>query len=282
MERLINHVIQQPTGKPILIDLIWKKNQVKKPIIIFCHGYKGYKDWGAWNLMINVFAKSDFVVMKFNFSHNGGTIDQPIDFPDLEAFGNNTYTQELEDLDNVLDWISLSTDIPENEIDKKNIILMGHSRGGGVAIIKASEDDRITKLITLASISDIGARFPTDEALNQWKEKGVRYILNGRTKQSMPHYFSFYEDYENNNVRLDIKKSAITIKKKPWLIIHGEQDEAVKITEAQSLHHWNPNSILKVIPQAGHTFGSKHPWTEKSLPEDLKKAVKLCVDFSKI
>ena len=56
------------------------------PLIIFCHGYKGFKDWGAWNLMAEAFAKIGFCFIKFNFSHNGGTIEQPIDFPDLEAF----------------------------------------------------------------------------------------------------------------------------------------------------------------------------------------------------
>ena len=32
-------------------------------------------------------------------------MDQPIDFPDLEAFGNNNYTKELDDLRSVIDWV---------------------------------------------------------------------------------------------------------------------------------------------------------------------------------
>ena len=37
-----------------------------------------------------------------------GTVQQPIDFPDLEAFGHNNYTKELDDLDQVLNWVELT------------------------------------------------------------------------------------------------------------------------------------------------------------------------------
>ena len=93
-----HYVIDGKHQKPILIDTTCVSKKTKLPIIIFCHGYKGFKDWGAWNLMANAFAKAGFLFLKFNFSHNGGTVEQPIDFPDLEAFGNNNYTKELDDL----------------------------------------------------------------------------------------------------------------------------------------------------------------------------------------
>jgi hypothetical protein len=35
-------------------------NTEKRPLVIFVHGYKGYKDWGAWDLMAEKFAESDF------------------------------------------------------------------------------------------------------------------------------------------------------------------------------------------------------------------------------
>ncbi|WP_435524823.1 hypothetical protein [Chryseobacterium indoltheticum] len=36
--------------------------------------------------------------VKFNFSHNGTTVEDPENFADLEAFGNNNYSKELSDL----------------------------------------------------------------------------------------------------------------------------------------------------------------------------------------
>src|SRR5690606_40169934 len=55
-----------------------------KKIVVFLHGFKGFKDWGHFNEVMHFFAENNMVFVKFNFSHNGGTIDQPIDFPDLD------------------------------------------------------------------------------------------------------------------------------------------------------------------------------------------------------
>ena len=106
MKIIKNIRINGKYNKPILTDIFFKESNQLKSIIIFCHGYKGFKDWGAWNLMAETFANAGFFFVKFNFSHNGGTVEQPTDFPDLEAFGNNNYSKELDDLGNVIDWVS--------------------------------------------------------------------------------------------------------------------------------------------------------------------------------
>ena len=55
-------------------------------VVVFVHGYMGFKDWGAWHLMMKHFVNEGFAFVKYNVSHNGGTIENPIDFPDLGAF----------------------------------------------------------------------------------------------------------------------------------------------------------------------------------------------------
>ena len=121
--KLINHILDRGDKKPILWDAYFNNNSKQKPLVIFCHGYKGFKDWGAWNLMAERFAEAGFFFVKFNFSHNGGTLEQPIDFPDLEAFGNNNYTKELDDLDALLNWITDTQDY-KNELDINSIALI--------------------------------------------------------------------------------------------------------------------------------------------------------------
>ena len=39
-----NIVINGKHEKSILIDLFFEESNTKNPIIIFCHGYKGFKD----------------------------------------------------------------------------------------------------------------------------------------------------------------------------------------------------------------------------------------------
>ncbi|WP_434037141.1 alpha/beta hydrolase family protein [Formosa sp. 4Alg 33] len=279
MTHHLNIPLQGKHGKPILTDVCYTKNNLLKPIIIFCHGYKGFKDWGAWNLMGEAFAKAGYFFIKFNFSHNGGTPEQPIDFPDLEAFGQNNYTKELDDLKSVIDWITNSTDY-NTEVNTDNISLIGHSRGGGIVTIKAEEDPRITSVISLAGVSDYASRMSSGDALKQWKTNGVEYVVNGRTKQNMPHYYQFFEDFKAHENRLNIERATSQLKI-PHLIIHGDNDSSVKIEEAYNLHQWNPDSKLKIIAGANHVFETSHPWNQDQLSIQLQEVVNTVLDFLK-
>jgi pimeloyl-ACP methyl ester carboxylesterase len=264
-------------NKPILTDVFYKESNIKKPIVIFCHGYKGYKDWGAWNLAAKEFASNDLFFVKFNFSHNGGTVEEPIDFPDLEAFGQNNFILELNDLETIIDWISTNSEF-KNEVDTENITLIGHSRGGGIVTIKASENNKIGKVISWCGVSDFGVRFPSGELLEGWKEAGISYIENARTKQQMPHYFQFYTNFKENEERLTIK-NAVSKLNIPQLIIYGEKDEVVKPKEAENLHSWNQKSKLICIKGMNHPLGCTQPWKKDEMPVSLAEAVKKTIHF---
>ncbi|WP_203257510.1 alpha/beta hydrolase family protein [Hyunsoonleella ulvae] len=274
-----NIILEGQHNKPILTDVFYKDNNQAKPVIVFCHGYKGFKDWGAWDLMAKAFADQGYFFIKFNFSHNGGTVKQPIDFPDLEAFGNNNYTKELDDLGTVIDWI-FNNEAYRNNINSNHISLIGHSRGGGIVTIKAEEDSRIANVISLAGVCDYGKRSSTIGDLKAWKKEGVKYVLNGRTKQQMPHYYQFYEDFIKNEERLTIKR-AVSNLKVPYLIIHGDNDTSIFIEEAQQLHKWYPKSQLEIIKGADHVFNVKHPWEHQTMSEALNSAINVIKAFIK-
>lgn len=279
MKSIKNIVIDGKHSKPILIDVSFENNFKKKPLVVFCHGYKGYKDWGAFDLMSATFVENELFLLKFNFSHNGGTIDEPIDFPDLEAFGNNNFSKEQDDLGSVLDWV-LSNDEYIDEIDTRDITLIGHSRGGGAVILKAAVDKRITKLVTWASVSDYKSRFPVGPALEYWKKEGVAYIENGRTLQQMPHYIQFYNDFVENENKLTIRTAAESLQI-PHLVVHGTEDATVPLIEAESIHKWSSNSELFLIPNGDHGFGAKQPWEEVELPKDFLKVLEKTIQFIK-
>ena len=46
-----NIILKRKNKKPILIDVFYEEGGIGQPLVIFCHGYKGFKDWGPWNLM---------------------------------------------------------------------------------------------------------------------------------------------------------------------------------------------------------------------------------------
>ncbi|MBJ7879564.1 alpha/beta hydrolase family protein [Gelidibacter salicanalis] len=273
-----NNILNRASKKPILWDAFYNATGIQKPLVIFCHGYKGFKDWGAWDLVGEAFAQADLFFVKFNFSHNGGTMEQPIDFPDLEAFAENNYSKELEDLEDLINFFRSTSNPFQAEIDPNKLILIGHSRGGGIVTIKATEDDRITKVITWASVSDFGKRTATSGELEQWQKDGVKYVLNGRTKQQMPHNYQFYEDFKANESRLNIEK-AVKKLNIPHLIIHAKDDPSVAFSEAEALHSWNTKSILFPIENSDHVFGASHPWQPEVLPAPLEKVVQKSTAF---
>ena len=275
-----NNLLLSEERKAIVYDVFYTPSSKPKPLVIFSHGYKGFKDWGAWDLVAEAFAKSGFFFLKFNFSHNGGTASQPIDFPDLEAFGHNNFSIELDDLNRVIDFV-ISDNTYSPLINSEKISLIGHSRGGGIVLIKAEEDPRITSVVTWAGVSDFKARFQVEtKEFANWQAAGITFIENSRTKQKMPHYFQFYKDFLDNEYRLTIKRAVQNLKK-PQLIVHGSEDSTVLKKEALAMKKWNPDSQLEIINDADHTFGTIHPWEKPYIAEAMQKAVELTVAFLK-
>lgn len=279
MPTVKNFILQGKTTKPMVADVFFNNTQQPKPIVIFCHGYKGFKDWGAWPFMAQKFATNGFFVITFNFSHNGGTPENPTDFSDLEAFAEDNFSKQLQDLQRVIDWISTTKEFV-NEANVQTINLMGHSRGGGIVLLKSAENKHIKKVVTLGGVCDFATRFPQGKKLEAWKKEGVYYVKNSRTQQELPHHFQFYEDFQAHKNRFNIKKAVnrLTI---PQLIIHAQDDETVSLNEAKNLHRWNPNSKLVILKKGGHTFGTKHPWETGELPAPVLKIIKKTTTFLK-
>jgi pimeloyl-ACP methyl ester carboxylesterase len=277
MEILKNLEVAGSDGRTMLTDIFYKKTSKPKPVIIFIHGFKGFKDWGAFNEIAEFFARNGFIFLKFNFSHNGTNPENPTEFADLEAFGNNNFSKELFDLDCMINYIYTSGKIPSAEMDLKQLNLIGHSRGGGIAILKAAQDDSVKILATWAAVNDFGYAWDEDRIV-YWKVRGVMHIENARTKQRMPLYYQLYEDFIANKAKLDIP-SAVKKIKKPFLVIHGTEDEAVDFKHALEMKRWNPSIKLDLIPHANHVFGVKHPHKEIELPFDLKVVIEHTRDF---
>lgn len=277
--RLLNQKLKRTNKRTILFDCYFNPNQRALPLVIFCHGYKGFKDWGPWSLVAETLAKENMFFVKFNFSHNGTSLSQPNEFSDLEAFSNNTYSKELEDLNDVIAYFKNGAH--KNRLDLKNICLIGHSRGGGIVLLSASQRNDISKIITWASVSDYRKRFNEgSEIFIKWKSEGVKYIENKRTGQLLPHKFNFYEDFIKNEKYLDIQK-AINSLNQPVLLIHGGKDDAVNVKESKELHKLCNTSQLKIIEEANHVFNAKHPWDNSNLPEALNIVVKYTAEFIK-
>lgn len=244
-------------GDAVHADARYRDDGAIKPVVVFCHGFKGFKDWGPFPTWGRRLAEAGFVSVLFNFSYNGVSPDQPTAFTELDKFADNTFTRELDDLRAVLDAIEEGM-LSEGPLDAERIGLMGHSRGGGTAILHAARDDRVRALVTWSAVSSFVDRF-TDAQVHDWETQGYTVVVNSRTGQRMHLNRVLYEDARAHRDALDIKAAAseVTV---PWLIVHARDDEAVSFEAAEALQAANPEAELVVV-SGGHTFGGAHPFT---------------------
>ena len=251
-----------------------------KPVLVFVHGFKGFKDWGAWRLMMDILAQAGFVVVKANLSHNGTTVEAPTDFVDLEAFGRNTYSRELDDVGAWLDAIEAGQlPVPAEEVDASRLGIIGHSRGGALVLLKAAEDARVKAVATWAAVADLAKRYP-DALKAEWKEKGVRYIPNARTGQQMPQYWSRMEDLEQNAERLSVPRAVASLTQ-PLLVVHGDADPTVLVADAEALASQQPTAQKLIVPGGDHVFQMRHPWSESTLPPEAQAVADRTAAFFK-
>jgi dipeptidyl aminopeptidase/acylaminoacyl peptidase len=268
-------MIPGPNDRPITFDVTIPSTAGPHPVVIFAHGFKGFKDWGPFGLLARAFAEAGFAFVKFNFSFNGTTPERPHDFADPGAFSENNFTRELNDLNSIIDFTSHQH--MEWQIDPDRLFLTGHSRGGGTVIIQSSEDPRVRGLATWASVSDF-AGFLSIADHKVWKELGVVYVENARTGQQMPLSYQLYEDYTGNMERLSIE-SAVSKLDKPYLVVHGTADETVPFTHASALAALSSRVRLYAVPGANHTFGGSHPFGSAELPGHFAMVVKETIAF---
>lgn len=257
-------------GKTIIGDITYDDKNTKAPLVIFVHGFKGFKDWGAYNLVARYFAQNGYRYLKFNLSHGGVTTEKPNDVTDMEAFAANTFSKEMIDVDLVINYAvkNLNTD---------SVFLIGHSRGGGLSILQAANNPHVKALITWSSISSFDSLWKKDQEA-EWKKEGKIHVVNARTKEKMPLNVSLLEDFEANKDQLNIIENAKRINI-PWLIIQGDDDVNVPLEHAQKLANANPSCRLIKIEGANHVYGASHPYDKETLPAQLFQVCQKSLSF---
>ena len=200
-------------------------------------------------------ARAGFATVMMNVSGSG--VDDAGELVWPERFGHNTYSRELDDLGRVVDALAAGG---LGVAPPSALGMVGHSRGGGMAILQAARDPRVGALVTWSAISSVERSTPQQVAA--WREKGSQEIVNARTGQRLPLYTDQLDDIEANAAgSLNIAAAASRLQI-PWLIIHGAEDESVSPLEAEALRAAStlPGTRRLEIAGAGHTFGAGHPW----------------------
>ncbi len=238
--------------------------------VIICHGFKGFAHWAFFPYLARSLAESGLTAITFDFSGSGIGRDRET-FTETDAFGGNTFSRELEDIENVVDYARRMKFI------NGKFGLFGHSRGGAMGILYAATPEaQVKSLVTWAAIGR--TTWWTLEEAVIWRRQGYADVTNSRTGQVMRMGTELLDDVEiYGNTKLNVAGAAAKIKV-PWLIVHGTADETVPSTDAERLHELSVGtSTLRLIEGANHGFDAKHPLSE--VPPVLERVVLETVKF---
>ncbi len=261
---------------PIKADIRTALPGGELPLVIICHGFLAYKRWGFYPYVSERLAESNFHVLTMSFSMNGTDEDTGMITKENE-FAANTVSRELSDLRKACAFAQ-NGPLPL-DIRCSGWGILGHSRGAAVAILAASEFERIRSIVTWATPSRLD-RY-TQRRKEMWKRDGALVFSDGRsTSGKLRLDYSYYEDIAANRADYSLPDRAaeLTI---PHLMIHGRRDAAVTVSEAERMLEPERAGrvVFEVLEDCGHTFGIRHPM--RRVTRELEKAVGLTLEWFK-
>lgn len=206
----------------------------KYPLAVFSHGlgsnYRELEHYGP------VLAGEGISCFLFDFCGGG---PESLSDGDFEKMSVQT---EIDDLHTVLTEIK-----KRNDIDSRNIFLMGESQGGYVSAVAAAEQPE--------SVSGLILWYP---AFN------IREDAEKRAGLPAPERYDFFglrmgEQYIRDALRIPVY-CKIADYKKNVLIIHGDRDDLVPLSVSEKAVQIYESAELKVIRGGGHGFEGDDRW----------------------
>ncbi len=259
-------------GLPVPADVRSASRDSARPVIVVCPGFLGYRRWGFFPWLSERIALAGFHVATISFSHSGtddgtGMIVRP------DEFASNKVSTELSDLDRVLRWTDTEGfPFPASPVRG----LLGHSRGGSVSVLTAGNFPRVRSIVTWSTPSRLD-RY-TGRRKEAWKKTGALEFSDSRSPVPLRLDYSYYEDIDVNRERYDVPKAASALEI-PHLVVHGERDAAVSVSEAEAFFEipGAGEKKLEIVKGCGHTFGVTHPMPRPT--PALEKASALTVEW---
>jgi len=237
-----------------------------RSLVIVVHGFKGFMDWGFFPWLSESLCGHELAVCRFNMSRSG-VGGRSENFDRLDLFERDTYSIQLADLRTVAAYC-------RSQFPSLPTFLLGHSRGGGVALLGADEVADLCGVITWSAISRVDRW--DDATKQQWRRDGFVEVVNARTKQIMRMSSAMLDDAEANAERLDIG-AAVGRLKVPLFVVHGARDESVPVAEADAIASRGVDVSKMIIDSATHTYNAIHPLVH--VPPELALAAEVAAHF---
>lgn len=205
--------------------------------VVYLHGFPGDMSGSAADFC-SAFSGAGYLAFRFDFSGSGTS---------QGAFRKKRMSDEVRDTKAAIDFLS-------KQYRFRRLILVGISTGAIDAALYAHTDKRVSGLVLAAVVHRLDEAvhydFSDRQAHDFWRKGYITYDRPGHWVHRKRLDKAFYDEY----FKLDVP-GAIKKYKRPLLIIHGENDEAIPLKEPRALYTiaHKPKRLV-IIPGAGHTF----------------------------
>lgn len=200
-----------------------------KNLVVLGHGVTGNKDRPFLVTLATALAAAGVNTLRLSFTGNGASGGRFVDA---------TITKEVADLGSVLDayagW---------------NICYIGHSMGGAVGVLRASQDPRIRLLVSLAGMVSTAAFAQREFGT---VKPGAGFMWED---EACPLSQAYMDDLTQIGTVLDAAPKV----KVPWLLVHGTEDDVVPIQDSKDILI-RSGSDVEFVPLQGsnHVFAGEH------------------------
>ena len=199
-----------------------------KNIVVLGHGVTGNKDRPFIVELAKVLAATGIPALRFSFSGNGASEGK---------FTDSTISKEVDDLGTVL-----------GVLEGYAVCYVGHSMGGAVGVLRASNDSRIQLLVSLAGMVHTRA-FAQREFGDVTPDAGFMW-----DDPDCPLSQAYMDDLGEIDSVVS-SASRITV---PWLLVHGDEDDVVPIEDSHDiLAEANDSAQLITLEGADHVFSDE-------------------------
>ncbi len=209
------------------LDATWHGDPGRsRDLVILGHGVTANKDRPFLVALAEAVAARGMAVLRFSFAGNGDSEGE---------FAAATVSKEVEDLGAVLDALG-----------ERRIAFVGHSQGGAVGVLRASQDPRITALVSLAGMVEthgfaqrkFGDQVP--DASTMWDQPDC------------PLSSLYMDDMRAIGSTLD-RAAHVRV---PWLLVHGDADTVVPIEDSVAAAARAPQAELVRLADCDHVFSA--------------------------
>jgi len=210
------------------------------PAAIFCHGFTGNRV-ESHRLFVHAareLCNRGFVTLRFDFRGSGESEG---------LFESMTISEEMSDLVTALRWLH-----DRKEILKDRIGIVGLSLGGVVAILTAADDERIKAVCAWSTPAELGGLENTARSI--FGESRIEVLME-RRYFDLPSGDRIGRGFLMDALTHDISRSVARISPRPFLIVHGTNDQTIPVSHAEKLFDSAKEPKEKfLVEDADHTF----------------------------